>query len=581
MLKLKDKYFNQFLEAPLSVIDYEYLKYNKKKLLKTDQFSSFLTFGTGGMRQIVELGTNRFNKYNIAKLTLCVLNWLTLNIRSKKKNMIVIGYDSRNTSEAFSRLIYHLVQSQEFCVKIFKQPTPTPLISFAVRELQAKAGIILTASHNPSQYNGYKLMLSNGGQILSPHDQIIQKNFVDFPYKNLPQDIHKWKELSPLKEDIIEEDIIVAYIKRLQKESFVTSNSKKINIIYSPLHGTGGWVFKRVFYDLGYKNFSIIKEQAEPDGNFPTIKSPNPEEESSFDMLKRNNKGAQILIATDPDGDRVGISIKKTDHTGLDNYIFLTGNQIGCLILKSLLDKIPNKLSEPYICKTIVTTELQKKIAKAYGVRTIETLTGFKYIADVLDRDPKNYLFGGEESFGYLPVNWIRDKDSISSAIVITEMANQKNLLRELESLYIKFGLYHEELYNISLDDHGLSFIHKMKTNFLRSSLFINKKFGTREVIDYINLNHKSISDGDEPVTEEGKHLYNSLPESNVLQLWFKPEGRITIRPSGTEPKIKIYLSLRYHKEVVEDTIDIARRELKKEGNIIGQNFLDFFNIKR
>ena len=580
MSALQEKCFNQFLGAPLAPEDRNYLESNKEAILATDKFAGYLAFGTGGMRQVVELGTNRLNIYNIAKLSLCVVDWLLLDKTSSKNNKIILGYDSRNTSTMFAYLVYHLMRHQQCNVKIFKRPTPTPMVSFAVRKLQAKAGVILTASHNPPEYNGYKLMGSNGGQIISPNDKMIQKFFLESSYEALPQNIHQWKDLSPNEEDIIEEEIISDYIKCIQKESFVSSEDKKVSILYSPLHGTGGWAFERVFSELGYKNFSILQEQAEPDGNFPTIKSPNPEEPSSFDKLKENAQGAQILIATDPDADRVGLHVLQKSEGEKDHYVFLTGNQTGCLILKSLAENLPSKISQPYMCKTIVTTELQRKIADAYGIRTVETLTGFKYIANVLEKDIENYVFGGEESFGYLPVNWIRDKDSISSAIAISEMANQKDLLVELNNIYVKFGLYHEELYNIRLDADSILLIDRLKTDFLKCDLLVGKHFASRKVIDYINLNHKSIQDGDEPVTKEGHALYDLLPEANVLQLWLQPEGRITIRPSGTEPKIKIYLSLKYQKNVTNETMETAKKSLQEEGQKTVQEFLTFLGIQ-
>ncbi len=577
---LKEKCFNKFLEAPLTLEERNYLKSNKKYLLETDRFSDYLSFGTGGMRQIVELGTNRLNIYNIAKLSLCVLAWLTSNKGSSENNKVVLGCDSRNTSTMFASLVYHLMKQEQCDVKIFKRPTPTPMVSFAVRKLQAGAGIILTASHNPPKYNGYKLMGSNGAQIISPHDKIIQKKFLESSYKSLSQDIHQWKDMPPSAEDIIEEEIISDYIEHIQKESFVASGDKKVSILYSPLHGTGSWVFERVFAALGYKNFSILKEQAEPDGNFPTVKSPNPEEPSSFDRLKESSQGAQILIATDPDADRIGLNFLQKSEDKKDHYVFLTGNQIGCLLLKSLAENLTPKMSQPYICKTIVTTELQRKIADAYGIRTVETLTGFKYIANVLEKDTKNYLFGGEESFGYLPVNWIRDKDSISSAVAIAEMANQKDLLEELDNIYVEFGLYHEKLYNIGLDASSIPLIDRLKTDFLKSDLFVGKHFALREVIDYINLNHKLIKNGDEPVTKKGRTLYRQLPEANVLQLWLQPEGRITIRPSGTEPKIKVYLSLKYQGNVTNEIMKTAKKSLQEEGRKIIQEFLTFLGVQ-
>ena len=571
----KQKYFNEFLKAPLSSFDRNYLEESQAELLETDHFAGFPSFGTGGMRHLVELGTNRLNEYNIARLSLCVANWLGSNFPVSHNPRVIVGYDSRNTSRKFSQLVYHLFKSIGFDVSVFKRPTPTPLISFAVRELKAQAGVILTASHNPPQYNGYKLMASNGGQIISPHDEKIQGAFLSFSYESIPQDIHEWKSKAPDPDDVIEEEIISAYVARIKKESFVRSVTKSPRVFYSPLYGTGGWAFERVFCDLGYNNFQILKEQAEPDGNFPGLKSPNPEDESAFQLLKKEANGADILVATDPDADRIGVCL-----LGPSDYIFLTGNQVGCLLLEFLARGLSEGMSDPYACKTIVTTELQKRIAEDYGIRMIETLTGFKYIADMLEKDPDNYLFGGEESLGYLPVNWIRDKDSISSAVALTELACFKDPMSELRSMYIRYGLYHEELYNIELSESGLLLLDQMKTDFLNQDLFLGKKLGSREVIDHINLNAKSAQGGHEPITEEGKKLYHSLPLANVLQLWLNPEGRVTLRPSGTEPKIKIYLSMKYKDRVTKRTLSSSEKKLKEEIKVIAQDFIDLIGIQ-
>ena len=579
MNSTKLKYFEEFLEAPLSPEDQSTLESNRDSILQTDEFESYISFGTGGMRQIVALGSNRLNIYNIAKLTYGVAYFLKEEASPTEKPLVVIGYDSRLSSQPFSLAIYHILLGEGFQVKVFKRPTPTPFISFAVRELKASAGIILTASHNPPEYNGYKVMGKDGDQLISPKDKEVEKKFLEFPYKNIPREVVYWQQKPVAQEDLIEEEVLKSYIKKLKRE-FTPQNEKKIKILYSPLHGTGGWVFKRVFSELGYQNFSILREQEEPDGNFSTIESPNPEERSAFRMLLKagSSQQAKLLMATDPDADRIGCAVfYKGDYT------FLTGNQIGCLLLNFLAQKKKDLLAAPYICKTIVTTELQKKIASYYGIETKETLTGFKYIASILKEDPQNYLFGGEESYGYLPVNWVRDKDSISSGVVLAELANQKNLIDELDEIYLKHGLYHEALFNIKLDESSIGILEKLKGDFQNVNRFLNQDFFGRKVIDVINLNKNSkpVGNFSEPVTQEGRRLYELLPEANLLQIWLAPEGRVTIRPSGTEPKIKLYASLLYPRKMARENLDQAKKKLMEETKKVSQCFLEFLGADR
>ena len=583
----KEQYLDEFLQAPLNQEDINKLKNNSEDFLAGDQFNGYISFGTGGMRQMVDLGTNRLNLYNISKLNFAVAKFLTKDRAANTQPIIVVGCDTRNTSELFSWLTYHIFKSENFKVKIFKRPTPTPLISFAVRELNAQAGIILTASHNPPEYNGYKLMASNGAQIISPKDKEIQKEFTLYPYSGIPNEIHTWKDTPPLPNDVIEEEIIQAYLKRLKQESFISQKEKKINVLYSSLHGTGGWVFERIFSELGYKNFDILKEQCTYDGNFPSVKSPNPEDPASFELLRKNADKKELLIATDPDSDRIGccaFNQNSKEKNKEERYTFLTGNQIGCLLLKHLAEKSSSPMRSPYICKTIVTTELQKKIAGYHNIRTIETLTGFKYIASIIENDPDNYLFGGEESFGYLPVSWVRDKDSISSGIVLAEIANEKNLLKELDEIYMRHGLYSEELFTIKLDEKSMDLPKRLKTEFNSMDAFLGRKFGNRKVIDYINLNYKDESydhkkNASKPVTIEARKLYDSLPFANVLQIWLEPEGRVTIRPSGTEPKVKIYISLMHPEKVNSENMNSAKKSVKDEIKTISREFFKYLKL--
>lgn len=386
-----EQYFQKFLESPLSTAEKAQLETDKAKLIAERAFDGEPSFGTGGMRAVTGLGTNRLNLQNIGRLNLAVAAYFK---KGSASPLLAMGYDSRLTSPQFSRLSYHILTRAGMRVKIFKRPTPTPLLSFAVRELKADCGVVLTASHNPPQYNGYKAYGADGGQIISPVDKDIQQLFLATEYSVLPADLYALAETPIPAQDLMEEEIYAAYMARLKQEVFYQKKPKHARILYSPLHGTGGWLFEKAFKELGYGGFRVLPEQAEPDGNFPTVKSPNPEEPAAFERLLASaaHDKPDLLIATDPDADRVGAMLKTAS-----GYHFLTGNQIGSLLLESIARKKTKSLAKPYICKTIVTTELQRLIADGYGIKTVETLTGFKYIAEQVAKDPENYLFGGEE----------------------------------------------------------------------------------------------------------------------------------------------------------------------------------------
>lgn len=556
--------FENYLNNPLSDEEKKTLMENKEKLIKNNCFEKELSFGTGGVREIVEPGTNRLNKFNLARLTLALVKTVKEAETGGKKPLIVIAYDSRLTSVDFSRQTYHILKNNNISVKIFKQPTPTPLLSFAVRYLKADAGIVLTASHNTSEYNGYKVYGNDGGQLISPYDLNFEKYYLDISYMKMRSMDNLYNFDAPDSGDIIEDEIYNAYLKQIEKEVFVTKSEKKLSILYSPLHGTGGWVFKRIFSDLRFSNFHLLAEQEKPDGNFPTVKSPNPEEPGAFELLIKHAEkhSHDILITTDPDADRVGIAIKEKG-----SYTLLTGNQACVLLLHFLIRKKNKTLPSPYICKTIVTTDLTSKIAEANGIRVIEVLTGFKNIGAVLNSDPENYLFGGEESFGYLPVNWIRDKDSVSSAISICEMAEEENLVETLKNIYAQFGYYHDHVFSIKLTGGD-----KERTEILKKldnpGNFISQMPLSRKLIDIMDLRNPD----QKPLKTEYQNLKQALGKAGVVKFFLDRDATITIRPSGTEPKIKVYISLKSTQpldnqsaEMLDKSLEIARKELADE----------------
>jgi phosphomannomutase len=565
--------YENYLNNPLTAQEKEFLIKNKDRLIQNNLFEKELSFGTGGVREIVEHGTNRLNKFNIARLTLALVKTIHekpgKDAKTNEKKIIVIAYDSRLTSPEFSRQTYHILKNNDFTVKIFRQPTPTPLLSFAVRHYKASAGIVLTASHNTSEYNGYKVYGDDGGQIVSPDDLTFETNYMGISYLDMLKYEHLYNDQPPADEDVIEEEIYEAYLKKIQGESFIGASQKKISILYSPLHGTGGWIFKKIFPALNFTNFHLLAEQSEPDGNFPTVKSPNPEEPGAFELLmkkahKDSDDGVKdanydILLATDPDADRVGVAVKNKG-----GYTLLTGNQICALLLDYLIRKKHNFSISPYVCKTIVTSDLVAQIASVNDIRVVEVLTGFKNIAAAIGNDPDNYIFGGEESFGYLPVNWIRDKDSISSAVALCEMADAENLVDTLENIYVNYGFYYDHVFSIKLtggDDERVKILQKMDDPLK----FISSLPVTRKLVDIMDLRN----DHQQPSLAENQSLKKKLGRAGVVKFFLTPDASITIRPSGTEPKIKIYISLKSPAPVKKEYIEIAQKELADEGLLL------------
>lgn len=571
-----EDYFQKFLASPLSPAEKQELEGQKAALIAAGAFGGEPSFGTGGMRAVTGLGSNRLNLANIARLNIALAAYFK---KVKANPLCVLAYDSRLTSGAFSRLSYHILKAQGLEVKIFKRPTPTPFLSYAVRELKADCGVVLTASHNPPQYNGYKAYGADGGQIISPVDKDIQKLFLEVDYASLPADLAALADKPVPAADLIEEEIVASYWQRIEKEVFYTRKPKKSKILYSPLHGTGGWIFEKTFKHLGYDQFSVLAEQAEPDGNFPTVKSPNPEEPAAFERLLKaaETERPDLLVATDPDADRVGAMIRLRSSQVPEPtkaYHFLTGNQIGSLLLESIARKKTKSLAKPFICKTIVTTELQHLIADSYGIRNVETLTGFKYIAEKVAEDPENYLFGGEESFGYLPVHWVRDKDSLSSALALAELAEDVDLVQALDEIYLKHGLFHELLHNIDLSKNPGLLPEVMGKLSAPREFAAKANFG-RDLVDVLDLRKGAP----EPQTEPCKTLKKQLGDADVIQFWLKDYSRLTIRPSGTEPKVKAYLSLMAKQKPTAASLAGDKELLKAEAEGILKKFLTALGV--
>ncbi|MES0491015.1 MAG: hypothetical protein ABUK01_13540 [Leptospirales bacterium] len=338
------EYYNSFLKAPLTEQERTDLEQNKEDYLKNGSFEGELAFGTGGVREIVSSGSARLNVYNIARLTSALAKAVIDHFGKNQK--VILAADSRLTSPLFSTISAYVLQQEGLQPILFHRPTPTPILSFAVREYKASAGIVITASHNPPEYNGFKVYWNDGAQIVSPLDKEIEANFHTITYESLSSELNSIEHFENINTDITEEDTFEKYIDKLLKEDFIkTGIEKKSSILYSPLHGTGGWFFERLFQRMGYNKFSVLKEQGQPDGNFPTIGLPNPEEEISFDLLKEEGlkHKTKLLLASDPDADRIGCAVYREGQ-----YEFLTGNQIGALLMDHLLKNSKKNLETGY-----------------------------------------------------------------------------------------------------------------------------------------------------------------------------------------------------------------------------------------
>lgn len=504
-----------------------------------DRFYKNLEFGTGGLRGIIGAGTNRINIYTVRRATLGVLNYIikTQGEEGKQKG-IVIAHDSRYMSREFCIEVAKTLSAYGVKAYIFEELKPTPELSFAVRYLKCAMGIVITASHNPKEYNGYKVYDSDGGQICidMANDIIAEVNKIDdySIIKSIDFEEALSKNLITILDNKIDDEFIKAVKKQVLRQNTIDEYGKKLKIIYTPIHGTGNKPVRRVLNECGFENVMVVNEQELPDSNFSTVKYPNPEEKSVFniaiEMAKSN--GTDLIIGTDPDCDRVGIVVK--DSSG--EYIVLNGNQVGSLLVRYIIESLveENKLpkNNPTIIKTIVTSELGAKIAKAYNVDCLNTLTGFKFIGEKIkefeESNNRSFIMGYEESYGYLIGTHARDKDGVVSSLMICEMAayyssKGMNLYEALIDTYNKFGYYKEELKSVTLK--GIDGIKKIKEMMLY--------FRSVKIDNVADVKVDKILDYKDGVDD--------LPKSDVLKFLLEDGSWIAIRPSGTEPKIKFY----------------------------------------
>ncbi|MEE0889973.1 MAG: phospho-sugar mutase [Bacteroidales bacterium] len=497
-----------------------------------DAFYRTLEFGTGGLRGVMGIGTNRMNKYIVAMTTQGFSNYIAEN-NPGKQIKTVISYDSRNNSREFAKITARVMAANGFKVYLFEDIRPTPELSFAVRELKADAGVMLTASHNPKEYNGYKAYWNDGAQLTSPHDELVIEKvnaITDLSQVKMQDDD---KNITIIGEDM--DKIYLEKVKSISINSECIKKQKDLKIVYTPLHGTGISLVPKALKAYGFENVICVKEQSIPDGNFPTCVSPNPEEPAALEMGIKLAKeiDADMLLATDPDADREAIAVK--DNKG--EWIILNGNQTASLLTYYLLsaNKNANALKgNEYIIKTVVTTDLINRIAEDFSVEYFDVLTGFKHIASKIreHEGKKRYIGGGEESFGYLIGDFVRDKDAVSACCILAEMVaclkeEGTNLYDFLLQLYTKYGFYQEKQVSITRKGKtGAEEIQKMMMDFRNNPPKQLDNDEVVEIIDYLD-------------TEK-----TQLPKSNVLQYLLKSGSKVSVRPSGTEPKIKFYFSI-------------------------------------
>lgn len=540
----------------------ELIDNNPEELLES--FYKNLEFGTGGLRGIMGIGTNRMNTYTVAMATQGFANYIKLMFPNIEQPQIAIAYDCRNNSPEFAKTAAEVMSANGIKVFIFNSLRPTPELSFAIRELKCQAGIVITASHNPKEYNGYKAYWEDGGQLVSPHD------------KNVIGEVEKITDFSMVNfnanNDLIEyldekfDEIYINKILDLSLSPETIEKQQDLVFVYTPIHGTGGQIIPKLFSKAGFKNVHCVEEQMIVDGNFPTVVSPNPEEKAALTLAieKAKKVNADVVLATDPDADRVGIAVK--DENG--EFVLLNGNQTAALLTYYLLTRWNElgKLSgKEYIVKTIVTTELLFDMANKYNVEKFDVLTGFKFIADKILNNPEmTFIGGGEESYGFLIGDFVRDKDANSACFMIAEIAawaaeQNKTLYQILKEIYKEFGFYKEGL--LSLTKKGISGSEEIKNMMYRFRNETPKEIlGSKiiEIKDYKTSICKDVISGTETIID--------LPKSDVLQFFTEDGTKISIRPSGTEPKIKFYFGIKAKLNDIAD-FEVVDSELNNKIN--------------
>jgi phosphoglucomutase len=516
-----------------------------------DAFYKNLEFGTGGLRGIMGVGTNRINQYTIGMATQGFANYL-INMFPNQQLRVAIAHDSRNNSRLFAEITANVMAANGIQVFLFKALRPTPELSFTIRHMSCHGGVVCTASHNPKEYNGYKAYFNDGGQLVPPHD----KNVIVEVEKIASVDDVKWKG-GEHNIHLIGEEMDEAYINMVKNLSVypdVISRQKDLKIVYTPIHGTGIELVPKVLDAYGFKNVSLVEEQIVPNGDFPTVVYPNPEESEamSLGLKKAKSIDADILLGTDPDADRVGIGVK--DHHG--NWVLMNGNQTAVLAFNYMIEARKKKglaKENDMVVKTVVTTDMIDIIAAKNHINCYNVLTGFKWIAELIKSKEatENYVIGGEESYGLMIGDQLRDKDAVSAVAILCEMAAYekdagKTLFSKLVELYVEYGLFREHLISITKKGRdGQAQIAAMMDSFRTQP---PKSLGGVNVVGLYDYEKKEAKD-----LANGQVCTIDLPKSNVLQFLLEDGSKISARPSGTEPKIKFYFSVQGKLDAAEN----------------------------
>ncbi|MBC8082563.1 MAG: phospho-sugar mutase [Hymenobacter sp.] len=529
----------------------------------SDAFYRNLEFGTGGLRGIMGAGSNRMNRYTLGMATQGLCNYLLQQFPDQEIK-VAVAHDSRNNSKEFARLTADIFSANGITVYLFEALRPTPELSFTIRELGCQSGCVVTASHNPKEYNGFKVYWNDGAQVVAPHD------------KNIIREVEAIQAVDAVKFQADESrvhyigaDLDAAYLAKVKTLSINPATIERqhdLKIVYTPLHGTGGTLVPQALAQLGFRNVHLVAAQATPDGNFPTVLSPNPEEKAAMQMALDQAKllDADIVLATDPDADRVGIALKNP----LGEWVLVNGNQTAALLTYYLLSarQQAGKMTDrDFIVYTIVTSEVLGDIAAAYGVKSYQTLTGFKYIAGLI-RDlegQETYIGGGEESYGFMIGDFVRDKDAVSACAMLAEMAavakdNGRTLYQEMTEMYATYGLYRESL--ISLTKKGQRGAEEIQEMMRELRANPPATIAGAEVVELRDYQTGLIRD-----LRTGLETPTGLEASNVLQFLTADGSKISARPSGTEPKIKFYFSV---KAPLKSHVDFALVEHQLDARI-------------
>jgi phosphoglucomutase len=504
-----------------------------------DNFYKELEFGTGGLRGVMGAGSNCMNRYTVGMATQGLANYLRKTYPDKKIQ-VAIAHDSRNNSRYFAEVTANVLSANGIHVHLFPELRPTPLLSFAIRILKCDSGIVITASHNPKEYNGYKAYWNDGAQVVPPHDKNITtevKKITSFEQVNF--------NANPSLIHAIGPEVEAAYyneVKKLIPNTEVIKKHHAIPLVYSSLHGAGITMVPECLRQIGFTNIQVVEGQKKPDGNFPTVQSPNPEEPAAMEMVIAKGKevGATMVMATDPDTDRVGIGVRRADG----EFILLNGNQAFSLMMYFILRKVSDK-ANAYVAKTIVTSELVDAMAAAVGVACYNTLTGFKYIAALMGQleGKKRFIAAGEESYGYMVGDFVRDKDAVSAcaffaAMAASSAAESKSMFDWLIDMYVEFGFYKEHLMNLTRKgQQGEQEIKEMMQKFRNNPPAEIASSRVVRILDYQLLEGKDILTGEKAKLD--------FPVSNVLQFYLADGTKVSVRPSGTEPKIKFYIAVK------------------------------------